>query len=307
MTTDQAVLINGAKPIGRIIKGVGGRYQVRFNSCETAAASARGIFRKEGLTPAAGDLAECEKSGDPDIPWRIVRILPRRNHLVRPPVANLDGLVVTVSAAEPAPDFYLVDKLLTVCLLNRIEPLICLTKTDLDDSPGCLDSYAPTGCRILETAPDSESSLQALNNWIDGRIVSFAGQSGVGKSTLLNRLFGEERMPAGDISSKIGRGRHTTRHVELFPTNGGYLADTPGFSSLELADLGVSGENLVTGYPEIIAARESCRFTGCRHIGELGCAVPDSGIHPDRLQRYRFFRQALDSIDPYSGKTRIRN
>ena len=219
-------------------------------------------------------------------------------------MANLDGLIIILSAVEPEPDFYLADKLMAVSLINGIEPLICLTKTDLSDASGQLACYIPAGCRIIETSPDDEDSLLVLKTWMDGRTISFAGQSGVGKSTLLNRLFGEERMPAGEVSSRIGRGRHTTRHVELFPINGGYLADTPGFSSLELYDLGVTGEQLETGYPEISLVADRCRFTGCRHLGDLGCAVPDSGIHPDRLQRYRFFRNQLDSIDPYSGKTR---
>jgi len=289
---------------GRITKGVGGQYRVAFDDGLDSLSSARGIFRKDGLSPLPGDLVICAASGDPDIPWRIEQILPRRNSLVRPPLANLDGLVITLSAAEPAPDYQLADKLLTICLLNNIEPLLCLTKTDLAQAGATgLDCYHGTGCQIIETAPDDEDSLRHLLNWMKGRVISFAGQSGVGKSTLLNRLFGEVIMPSGDLSGKIGRGKHTTRHVELFSLDGGYLADTPGFSSLELSELGITGDQLVQGYPEILSVADQCRFTGCRHIGELGCAVPDSGIDPDRLQRYRFFRLQLDSINPYSGKS----
>lgn len=289
--------------VGRITKGVGGQFEVALENGQESIASARGIFRKEGMTPTVGDMVECAPSGDPGIPWRIDIILPRRNFLVRPPLANLDGLVITLSAADPAPDFYLADKLLTICYINHIEPLLCLTKTDL--AHGCesdLSGYSRAGCRIIETSPDDHSGLTELRTWITGRVVSFAGQSGVGKSTLLNRLFGVEMMPAGELSIKISRGRHTTRHVELFPLAGGYLADTPGFSSLELAELGIKGEQLVDGYPEIIAVEGDCRFTGCRHLGELGCAVPGSGIDDGRLLRYRFFRHQLDSIDPYAGK-----
>lgn len=288
---------------GRITRGVGGQYQITFTDGSTGIASPRGIFRKDGLVPTPGDLVTCADSGDPDVPWRIEQIQPRRNSLVRPPLANLDVLVITLSAAEPAPDFFLADKLLTICLLNKIEPLLCLTKTDLAQAgfPG-LDGYRQTGCRLIETSPDDQASLAILREWIKGRVVSFAGQSGVGKSTLLNRLFGEELMPSGDLSNKINRGRHTTRHVELFPLAGGFLADTPGFSSLELSDLGVTGEQLVQGYPEIVAVQDQCRFSGCRHLGDLGCAVPDSGMDPERLQRYRFFRIQLDSINPYTGK-----
>ena len=289
---------------GRITKGVGGQYRIAFAGGQTGTASVRGIFRKNGLSPTPGDLVVCAESGDPDVPWRIEQILPRRNCLIRPPLANLDGLVITLSAAEPAPDFYLADKLLTICLINKIEPLLCLTKTDLAkaDFPG-LDCYRRAGCALIETSPDDQASLIELRRWIKGRVVSFAGQSGVGKSTLLNRLFGEEMMPSGDLSGKIGRGRHTTRHVELFPLAGGFLADTPGFSSLEFHELGITGEQLIQGYPEILAVQDQCRFSSCRHLGELGCAVPESGVDDERLQRYRFFRIQLDSINPYTGKS----
>ncbi len=287
--------------MGRILRGVGGQYWIAADSGNIGTASARGIVRKDGLTLTVGDFVECLPSGDPDIPWRIERILPRKNYLVRPAIANLDGLVITLSAADPPPDFFLADKLLTVCLLNHIEPLLCLTKTDLaEDWQIITHSYRETGIRIIETAPADQESLLELHRWMQGRVVSFAGQSGVGKSTLLNRLCGEEMMPAGDLSARAGRGKHTTRHVELFPQSGGYLADTPGFSSLELYDLGITGDQLVYGYPEIAKFEGKCRFTGCRHLGELGCAVPDSGIDPERLQRYRFFRNQLDSIDPYA-------
>ena len=287
---------------GRILRGVGGLYSIADESGSITAASARGIFRKDGQTPTAGDFVHCIESGDADVPWRIQQILPRRNFLVRPAVANLDGLVITLSATDPQPDYYLIDKLLTVCFLNQIEPLLCLTKTDLsEDWRSITASYRDVGCRIIETAPDDEESLSQLHHWITGRVVSFAGQSGVGKSTLLNRLGGDTLMATGLLSTRAGRGRHTTRHVELFPLAGGFLADTPGFSSMELYELGIDGESLVSGYPEIAKMADRCRFTGCRHLGDLGCAVPGSGIDPDRLQRYRFFREQLDSINPYAG------
>ncbi len=289
---------------GRIVKGVGGQYQVRYNDGKTEGASVRGIFRKDGLKPTVGDIVRCVPSGDQDIPWRIEHIEPRKTYLVRPPVANLDALVITLSAADPEPDLFLADKLITVCLVNGIEPLIILTKTDLAaDASAVLDDYRQTGCRLLETAPHDTESLVVLRQWIAGRMVSFAGQSGVGKSTLLNRLFDAEMMPSGDLSAKLGRGRHTTRHVELFSIDGGFLADTPGFSQLELKDLGIDGDQLETGYPEIQSVSPNCRFTGCRHLGELGCAVPDSPIPEGRLERYRTFRKQLDSFDPYTGKT----
>jgi ribosome biogenesis GTPase / thiamine phosphate phosphatase len=280
---------------GRIVRGVGGLYLIADDAGPVGMASARGIFRKDGLTPTVGDLVECIPSGDPDVPWRLDKILPRRNCLIRPSVANLDGLVITLSAADPAPDYYLADKLLSICLINQIEPLLCLTKTDLvRDWKDAVSCYRPVGCRMIEIRPDSPEGMEELQQWLHGRVVSFAGQSGVGKSTLLNRLCGGALMKIGDLSARVGRGRHTTRHVELFRHEDGFLADTPGFSSLELFDLGIDGRQLVTGYPEIKTIEDQCRFFGCRHLGDLGCAIKNSTIDPERLARYRFFREQLD-------------
>lgn len=286
----------------RIIKGVGGQYVLAGQDGTTGVASARGLFRKDGLTPTPGDFVEVIPSGDPDIPWRILKILPRKNELVRPTIANLDCLIITVSSTDPAPDFQLADKLLTVCWLHQIEPILCITKTDVPENQADQIelAYQPSGVTIVRTNPDDVVSHDVLRHLLDGRVVSFAGQSGVGKSTLLNQLFGDEKMETGEVSDRIGRGRHTTRHVELFPFSGGYLADTPGFTSLELPEFGVTGADLETGYPEIKAIADQCRFTGCRHLGELGCAIDRATIDPGRLARYRQFRTELDQIKPYS-------
>ncbi len=287
----------------RILKGVGGQYLLATDAGELILASARGLFRKDGQTPTPGDLVEAKASGDPDIPLRISTIAPRKNFLVRPTVANLDCLIITVSAADPAPDYHLADKLLTVCLVNRIEPILCITKTDLPNHQAQTVEavYQKAGVTIIPTNPNDLASHDRLRDILQGRVVSFAGQSGVGKSTLLNQLFGDERMLTGEISDRIGRGRHTTRHVELFPYAGGFLADTPGFTSFELAELGVLGSDLIYGYPELLAIEGKCRFVGCRHLGELGCALDHDTIDPDRLCRYRLFRTELDLIKPYQN------
>ncbi|MBP1757305.1 MAG: rsgA [Firmicutes bacterium] len=293
----------------RILKGVGGQYLLAGSNGDFAMASARGLFRKDGQTPTPGDLVEAEASGDPDLPWRIKTILPRRNFLIRPTVANLDSLIITLSATDPAPDFQLADKLLTICMVHQIEPILCITKTDLPDNQADIVEhiYAKTGITIIRTNPNDLVSHERLRQLLQGRVVSFAGQSGVGKSTLLNQLFGDERMATGAVSDRIGRGRHTTRHVELFPYAGGYLADTPGFTSLELSDLGVRGQDLVAGYPELERIEGQCKFVGCRHLGELGCALNHDTIDPDRLSRYRQFREELDLIKHYNtprGRTK---
>jgi ribosome biogenesis GTPase len=289
---------------GMILSGVGGLYRVDTGE-ELLLAGVRGILRKDGQIPTVGDRVDCTASGDPDRPWLIERLHERRNRLIRPAVANLDALLITVSAADPPPDCLLVDKLLTLCLLNQIEPMIILTKTDLTGKQDdLLASWRPSGVRLLETAP-GDDNLDLLNSWIRGRTVSLAGQSGVGKSTLLNRLWGGTAMPVGSVSRRIGRGRHTTREVIFFPYAGGYLADTPGFSTLELEELGISGDLLPIGYPELQTAAP-CRFDDCRHLGEPGCSVPDCAIHPDRLARYRQLRSRLDDAGA-SIRQRVRD
>lgn len=288
---------------GRILRGVGGLYWVSGSGGEILQASARGLFRKNREVPTAGDLVDCEPSGDPDRPWSIRNIRPRRNFLVRPAVANLDGLVITVSVTDPPPDFLLIDKLLAISHINGIEPLLILTKTDLTaDSTDLLQPYRAAGCQILEIVPQDETGVAAFERWLEGKTACLAGQSGVGKSTLMNRLHGETVMSVGSISERIGRGRHTTREVVFFPIAGGYLADTPGFSTLELPDAGINGDQLADGYPEIVQVRDQCHFNDCRHIGEPGCAVPASSIDPERLERYRLLRGQLDALDPYQKK-----
>ena len=292
---------------GRILRGVGGLYWVDGPDGVLLEASARGIFRKTGETPTAGDRVDCVPSGDPDRPWRIVKMHPRRNSLVRPSVANLDGLVITLSADHPPPDYLLVDKLLVLCYALDIEPLLILTKTDLGAAhDDLLKPYRPTGCRLLETHPRDEASLDQLRGWLSGKAACLAGQSGVGKSTLVNRLFGGDVMAVGSVSEKIGRGRHTTREVVFFPFAGGYLADTPGFSTLELYEVGIRAEQVTLGFPEIGRLSEPCRFQDCRHLGEPGCALPGGPIHPDRLERYRLLRSQLEDVNPYAKKGRGR-
>lgn len=187
----------------RILKGVGGQFWIADGAALIRVATARGILRRRNHSPLPGDEVIYSSTGDPDVPWVIDRIFPRRNHLIRPPVANLDGMVITLSADQPAPDYYLADKLLTICRHHQIEPLICLTKVDLAaEVPPIRSIYEPAGCRVVLTHPEEDDSLDILRRWMRGRIISFAGQSGVGKSTLLNRLFDREMMITGGLVRK---------------------------------------------------------------------------------------------------------
>jgi len=269
-------------------------------------AKPRGILRNEGHSPLPGDRVTLGLSGDPDVPCTIDAIGARRNQLVRPAMANLDLLVIVVSAAAPEPDLPLVDKLLCIAAASGIDAVLCIGKGDLgqERSDEIARIYRAAGFPTWTFAFPSGTPPQDLLDLLKDKTVAFAGQSGVGKSTLLNHLLGSDRMATGDVSARIGRGRHTTRHAELFPLpNGGFLADTPGFSQLELSDAGIDAQGVLEGFPEIAAIEGECRFTGCRHIGEKDCAIDarlaDGAVDPGRLERYRAFRRAVDLIHSY--------
>ena len=291
---------------GVVLRGVGGKYLVSCPSKDVCFARPRGIFRNEGISPLPGDRVGLGPSGDPDVPYRIDSIQPRRNLLARPAMANLDLLVVMVSAASPDPDLLLVDKLLTIASASGIDAALCIGKRDLQEkrADGIVQVYRTAGFSAWTFSLTSSAPPEGLLEHMRGKTVAFAGPSGVGKSTLLNTLLGSVRMETGSVSSRIGRGRHTTRHAELFPLpNGGFLADTPGFSQLEFGDAGVDAQGLLVGYPEIRAVEGTCRFTGCRHTGEKGCAVDSlvasGSIDTGRLDRYRTFRRQVDLVKPY--------
>jgi len=289
---------------GTIVKGVGGAYEIHLTSKETVLAKPRGIFRKEGVTPTVGDHVELQPSGDPDNPYVITRILPRKNLLIRPPVSNVDVLILTISPVEPLPDFGLLDKLLILCEKQNIRPVIWLTKTDLDaaEADRIRAIYEGAGFDVYTSSPNEPIDSDFFATLFRGHTVGFAGQSGVGKSTLCNILTGFSSMAVGEISERLHSGKHTTRHVELFSVGEGYLVDTPGFSTLELKDIGLLADDVQYGYPELKRIAGKCRFADCRHIGELGCAIPDANIHPDRLLRYREYVTFLIHNKVYNTK-----
>ena len=289
---------------GTIVKGVGGVYEIHLASRETVLAKPRGIFRKEGVTPTVGDHVEVELSGDPDNPYVITCILPRRNILIRPPVANVDVLILTISPIEPQPDFKILDKLLILCEKQNIGPIIWLTKTDLDaeGADRIRSIYGGAGFEVYSSSRDEPIDFDFFESLFRGHTVGFAGQSGVGKSTLCNILTGFSNMAVGEISDRLHSGKHTTRHVELFPVGDGYLVDTPGFSTLALTDLGLDTDDVQYGYPELKRISGECRFADCRHIGEKGCAIDAADMNPDRLLRYREFVTFLIHNKTYSTK-----
>lgn len=287
-----------------IIRGIGGHYTLhRHDPPFQGLAYLRGILRQEDLRPLVGDYVTFESSQDPDIPYVVQSILPRKNVSKRPAVANIDSLIITVAIFEPRPDYLFIDRLIVYARTNKMEPVILITKTDLAKKRAprrvlerLFANYEKAEVSIFTAGfGEDDEDLLAFKAAVKGKTVAFAGQSGVGKSTKLNELFGEVLSETGEVSSKIGRGRHTTRETTLFPvSDGGYVADTPGFSALHLGDLEISWRDLRDAYAEFWHVAQPCRFEDCRHAGDMGCRIDETVIHAERLARYR---QLLEEVD----------
>ncbi len=273
---------------GRIIKGIGGFYYVSDKSGKVHECKARGRFRKEKLKPMVGDLVEFEEL---EGYHSIEKILPRTNALVRPAVANIDRMILVISAGKPQPDLLLCDKLLIQAVCGGIHPIIAINKTDEDEKEALAlkKQYDASYDTILVSALDG-TGMEALKKVIEGMCVCFAGQSAVGKSSLINSIDPEFAQQIGGLSKKTDRGKHTTRQAELLyvPEIHGYVVDTPGFSMYEIEGL---DENEISGfYPEMLHYADDCKFSSCLHDREPECAVKkavEAGeIDKDRYDRY---------------------
>lgn len=251
---------------GLIIKAISGAFYVQTPDA-ILPCKARGIFRKRGIAPVAGDHVRIEDDS-------IVEILPRKNELVRPKAANIDLALMTVSTVQPVPNSYVLDKLITICEFKKIEPIIILTKTDLKKDDAFSSIYKNAGFTVIQTGEGIENREEILSI-MRGKVSIFIGNTGVGKSTLLNRLFPDLDLRTAAISDKLGRGRHTTRQVELYPVpGGGYVADSPGFSSVELeAYEPIRKEELAECFREFKPYLGKCQFIDCSHRKEKGCAI----------------------------------
>jgi ribosome biogenesis GTPase len=271
---------------GRIIKGIGGFYSVMLTDGEIVTCKARGRFRNENLTPMVGDLAEISI---PETGYASLdELLPRKNALLRPPVSNIDQLVIVISASVPKPDWLLADKLLLQAHTLRIAPLLLLNKIDAGDDAvvhAFQNDYA--SFHTLLVSSRTGEGLDALTAALQGQVSCFAGQSAVGKSSLLNALFPTLSLETGDLAKKTARGRHTTRQAELWPLLGGAVLDTPGFSLFELDEL--TQDELNECWPEFAGAYRDCRFAGCRHIAEPDCAVK-ALLNTGKLTQARYAR-----------------
>lgn len=268
------------KKQGKIIKGVGGKYTVLCGE-ERIIARARGVFRHEQISPEVGDnvLLRIENEGDA----YIEDILARKNLLIRPPMANLDYMFITAAAAKPAPIPATLDKLSAICVHADIIPVFVITKCDLDPENGAALAalYRNSGFTVFTLSAEDGEGIEALRAFLTenmaGKTAAFAGASGIGKSTLLNALFPELGLATGGISEKIARGKHTTRHVELFEALGGMLADTPGFSMLDFMRFDfMTAEDLPYAFPEFADHLGRCRYKKCTHLCEDGCAIVEA-------------------------------
>ncbi len=257
---------------GRIQKALSGFYYVKCDS-ELITCKARGKFRKTGISPLVGDQVSVTALGGGE--GMIEAIAPRRNSFDRPAVANIDQLVIVASQALPVTDPYLVDRMTAIAALKRCDVLVCINKCDLDAGDELYEYYTRTGYQTIRVSAETGEGMEKLSAAIIGKVSAFTGNSGVGKSSILNALDPSYNLKVGEVSQALGRGRHTTRHVELYTlSNGAEIIDTPGFSSFEARGLSLELKRaLPETFPDFAPYLSSCRFVGCTHTKEKGCAV----------------------------------
>lgn len=288
---------------GQIRKALSGFYYVEQNG-KLIQCRGRGIFRNRGESPLVGDMVDFTKDSESD--GSVDKIYPRKNELVRPPIANVDQAILVFSVKEPNFNTILLDRFLVVLESFFVKPIICLTKMDLlsdaemAEIQPFIEDYKAIGYELLTTFKDDSTLVERLQPMLEGKTSVLAGQSGVGKSTLLNTLIPELDLKTGIISKSLGRGKHTTRHVELIEVCGGLLADTPGFSSFDFDT--IEKEELTACLPEFQRISEDCKFRGCLHIKEPKCAVKAAAetgeIRPYRYEHYEQFLQEIMDRKP---------
>lgn len=286
---------------GRIEKALSGFYYVNTGE-EILQCRARGKFRRQGLNPLVGDWAEALPLGNGE--GMIEAIEPRKNQFDRPAAANIDQLVIIASGAIPVTDPYLIDRISAIATLKGCQILVVLNKCDLDAAEELYRLYRASAIPVLRISAATGEGMQELRTAISGKLNAFTGNSGVGKSSILNSLLPELALPVGEVSKALGRGRHTTRHVELFSLgNDTYVIDTPGFSSFETDELNFElKERLPETFPEFAPYLGNCRFVGCKHVKEKGCAVLEAvkrgdiptGRHKSYVRLYEELKNLKD-------------
>ena len=290
---------------GKIIKGIAGFYYVHVENKGVYACRAKGIFRNVNIKPLVGDdvcidvLDEEAKEGS------VTKILPRKSELIRPAVANIDQALIIFAIVKPTPNLNLLDRFLIRMRRQNLPSIICFNKQDMaseEEKEKLRKVYESCGCHIIFISALEQNGIEEVRSLLAGKTTTLAGPSGVGKSTLINALHPEAEMETGSISRKIERGRHTTRHSEIFALGEEtYLMDTPGFTSLSISE--IPKEELSACYPEFEQYEPYCRFSGCAHIGEPDCAVKDAVERGDisrvRYENYKMLYQELQDVKRY--------
>lgn len=277
---------------GIVIRGLGGLYEV-LRDGQVYECRGRGGLKRDRNILYVGDRVEFDQGA-------ICKILPRRNVLPRPPVANLDRLFIVVALSDPLPNLYTLDKLIVIAEHCGVEPVLVLNKTDLEDPLSVREIYSSVGYPGFSVCAKTGENVDLLRDLMRGRTCAFAGLSGVGKSTLMNALSPNFVRQTGEISRKLQRGKHTTRAVELYPFEGGFLADTPGFSELEFAPCGLHDRSMLADYfPEFEPYSGDCFFRDCAHGKEKGCAVR-AAVEEGRISRPRYenYLRMYEEIGP---------
>ena len=283
------------KRTGRIVRSISGFYDVQ-TADGLVNCRARGILRKDGQSPLTGDMVQIAVERGKGM---VEQILPRRNSFVRPAVANLDALVVFAANVNPVTEPFLIDRVAAIAGDQEVPVYLCINKCDLDPALDLVRIYTNAGFRVIQTSAETGEGVEELRTLLRGKLTAFTGNSGVGKSSVLNRLCPELALPVGEVSEKLGRGRHTTRHVELYTLEEDtYVADTPGFSSFDTDQMDVIlKENLQYAFPDFGAYIGKCQFHDCSHRAEPGCAVTkalaDEELEPTRYSSYlRLYEKA---------------
>lgn len=259
---------------GIIIRSVSGFYYVEAAD-KVYECKARGNFRKKGIKPIVGDhvIISEQQNGY----CAIDEVCERRNFIIRPPISNIDQMIIVVSTCEPKPNMLIIDKMTAAAVSKGIEPIVVFSKSDLSSPEELIKIYRMAGIKAIEFSSVDKRGRDEIISLLPNKVTSLTGNSGVGKSTLINTLFPELDLDTGNISEKLGRGRHTTRTVELFKCRGGYIADTPGFSTLDIERYElIEKEKLPEAFPEFGEYIGKCRFSTCSHTCEKGCAVIDA-------------------------------
>lgn len=280
----------------RIIKALSGFYDVQTPE-GVITCKGRGRLRRGEQIPLVGDLVEISVSGSSGM---IEKILPRKNEFLRPPVANLDALVILAANANPVTEPFLIDRVAAIAGNQNVDVILCVNKTDLDSAERLISIYRHAGFPVIATSAATGEGVPALRQAIAGKTVAFTGNSGVGKSSILNCIAPDLALKVGQVSEKLGRGRHTTRHVQLYGLpDGTYIADTPGFSSFDTEQMDlVVKENLQYAFSDFAPYLGACQFHDCAHRKEPGCrirqAVADGDIEPTRYESYlRLYEHAM--------------